>query len=158
MGMARFFIWYDKFCIECNALLTTYDDTVFVEVLQGKNTMRIFVAHATASNFREELYAPLRSSHVYSEHEFILPQENGKEEITKDIIQHCDVVLAEVSLPSTGQGIELGWANVFAVPIICIFKKGARPSGSLQYIATTMVEYDSSATMIEELEKVLQQL
>lgn len=41
--------------------------------------------------------------------------------MTKDIIKTCDLMIAEVSLPATGLGIELGWAKAFKVPILCMY-------------------------------------
>lgn len=117
--------------------------------------MKIFVAHATKSDFKEELYKPIRESELNKKHDFILPQENGKEVITREIIQSCDLVLAEVSHPSTGQGIELGWANIFNVPIICLYKDGATPSNSLSFISNKMLMYTSPENMIEDIIGVL---
>lgn len=66
--------------------------------------MKIFVSHSTNYDFDSELYAPLRQSDLAKEHEIILPHENQRDVNTKDIIKNCDLVVAEVSYPSTGQG------------------------------------------------------
>lgn len=113
--------------------------------------MKIFVPHSSNYNFRKELYLPLRNSDLNKKHQFILPQENGKEEITKDIIKFCDMVLAEVSYPSTGQGIELGWATIFNVPIICIYKEGFKYSSSLSFITNRFISYKDSKDLITKL-------
>ena len=110
--------------------------------------MRIFVAHSSAYDFKNELYIPLRQSKLNKEHVIILPQENGKEVITKDIIKACDVVVAEVSYASTGQGIELGWADIFCIPILCIYKKGGKYSSSLMKLTHTFVSYDNAEDLI----------
>lgn len=113
--------------------------------------MKIFVAHSSNFDFKNELYIPLRSSNLNNLHEIRLPQEKGYEEITKDIIKNSDVVVAEVSYPSTGQGIELGWANIFEVPIICIHKEGSKISSSLSKITDKFIVYKDKEDMISKL-------
>lgn len=75
--------------------------------------MKIYVSHTSSYDYTNQLYTPLRLSKLNSRHEIFLPHEPNEVPInTKAIIEACDIVLAEVSYPSTGQGIELGWANI----------------------------------------------
>lgn len=120
--------------------------------------MKIFIAHSSNSDFKNELYKPLRESVLNNEHEILLPQEKGKEIITKDIIKNLDVFIAEVSYPSTGQGIELGWADIFNIPIICIFKEGSKTSKSLRHVTDNFISYKDSEDMVDKLKGVLKQL
>jgi hypothetical protein len=117
--------------------------------------MKIFVAHSSNYDFRNELYIPIRKSSLNNAHEIILPQENGKEVITKDIIKNQDLVIAEVSYPSTGQGIELGWANIFNTPILCVHKEGSKPSNSLGFITDNFKEYSDSEDLIRKIEEFI---
>jgi hypothetical protein len=74
--------------------------------------MKIYVSHSTSFDFKEELYKPIRSSDLNSIHEIILPHEDSNEQFkTLDLFKSggCKLIIAEVSYPSTGQGIELGW-------------------------------------------------
>ncbi len=118
--------------------------------------MKIFVPHSSNFDFRNELYTPLRNSNLNSEHDFILPQENKREVITKELIKTCDLVLAEVSYPSTGQGIELGWASLLDIPIVCIYKEGLKYSPGLRYITGRFVSYKNPKDMIEKIGKFLE--
>jgi len=120
--------------------------------------MKIFVSHSTKYNFEDELYKPLRASELNKKHEIILPHENGQQINTKDIIRDCDLVVAEVSSSGTGQGIELGWANATYVSIICFYKPESKISESLKYVTDTIVEYDSSETMIKKITEVVDAL
>jgi hypothetical protein len=113
--------------------------------------MKIFISHATSSNYQEELYAPLRNSELNTKHEIILPHENGQDISTKDIIRDCDLVVGEVSTPSFGQGIELGWANASYVTILCFYKTGATVSDSLKYVTESMYAYDSIEELIKKI-------
>jgi hypothetical protein len=63
--------------------------------------------------------------------------------------------LAEVSYPSTGQGIELGWANVYGTPIICFYRHGSDPAKSLQEVSQNVIEYKDDLNMVNKLMKVL---
>lgn len=114
--------------------------------------MKIYVSHLRNYDFKKELYDVLGNSNL--KHEFILPHKDSETPFnTKDLLQNkkCDLVLAEVSYPSTGQGIELGWANIYGIPIVCIYKKGAKIAGSLKVISNTFIEYESSEDLINKL-------
>src|SRR3989339_720295 len=80
------------------------------------------------------------------------------EKFSKDIIKECVAVIAECSLPSTGQGIELGWASVYNIPIICIHEKGSKISSALHYVSDTFIEYSDKVEMIEKLQEYLDKL
>lgn len=123
--------------------------------------MKIYVGHSTGFDFKEELYKPLRASRLNAEHEIILPHEkyeDAKDIPTKDIIKTSAVMVAEVSYPSTGLGIELGYADCFSVPIICIYKKGAKISSALKTVTNKFIEYSDEAEMINLLDKELKNL
>jgi hypothetical protein len=120
--------------------------------------MKIYIGHSREFNFKDDLYLPLRESRLNSEHEIILPHEIYQEAgdfVTKDIIKTCDVMVAEVSFPATGLGIELGWANAFERPIICIYRKGSKISGSLKIVCKDFIEYTDKEDLIEKLENAL---
>lgn len=119
--------------------------------------MKIVVTHSSSLDFVKKLYEPLQCSELWQQHEFLLPQESGmKEQITKEIIAKADLDIAEVSLPSTGQGIELGWADAAGIPIICIYASGENFSSSVNYVAQDFLEYSNSDDMIAKLESFLQ--
>ncbi len=77
--------------------------------------------------------------------------------MTKDIIKHADLFIAETSYPSTGQGIELGWADSYGCPIVCIHKKGAGLSGSLQVVCKKFLEYKDVSDMMEKIVLLIRQ-
>lgn len=114
--------------------------------------MKIYVSHSRDLDFINELYKPLREAHLPVE--FIFPHESStKTYNSKELFQNhgCDYVLAEVSIPSTGQGIELGWADTFGVPIICFYKTGSKPASSLRVITDKIIEYSNSSDLINKL-------
>ena len=88
--------------------------------------MKIYVSHLRRGNYEEELYKSLLSSRLAEKHTFIFPHSKSQKPFnTKELFKdkRCDIVLAEISYPATGQGIELGWADMFNIPIYCIYKK-----------------------------------
>ena len=114
--------------------------------------MKIFVSHSRNFDFENELYKPIRASALNSEHDFFLPHENQQSVNTHEVIKNSDLVLAEVSFPATGQGIELGWADAAKIPILCISKNGADISGSLKYITNDFLIYSSAQDLLSQLE------
>lgn len=120
--------------------------------------MKIYFGHSKELNFKDDLYLPIRKSQLNSEHEMILPHEiyqDASDFVTKDIIKTCDVMIAEVSFPATGLGIELGWANAFECPIICIYRKGSKISGSLKVVCENFIEYTDKEDMLKKLVSTL---
>ena len=117
--------------------------------------MKLYISHASNYDFQTELYEPL-SEAFGSNHQLYLPhdpQNNGKN--SKDEIVSSDLIIAEVSGPSTGQGIELGWANDAGVPIICFYKSGTEPSGALRFVAKSISSYEDTKDMISRVGKAI---
>lgn len=67
-------------------------------------------------------------------------------------------MIAEVSFPSTGLGIELPWADSFECPIICIHRKGSKISNSLKIICKNFIEYTSQEDLIKQISNLLEKL
>lgn len=119
--------------------------------------MKIYVSHASGSDYKTELYQPLRSSDLNSRVKFILPHEKTDELFdSKAEIKTSQWVLAEVSTPSFGVGIELGWADAYGVPIIAVHKQGTSKSNSVEHVARHFLEYRNSEDLIRWLNKIIQ--
>jgi len=121
--------------------------------------MKIYISHSKKFDYKNELYKPLRESKLNQNHEIILPHEiydNAKDFISKDIIKTCDLLIAEVSDKATWLWIELGWADAFWIPIICVYKKDTKIAWSLYVICNNFVEYSNKVNMIEKITKFSQ--
>lgn len=120
--------------------------------------MKIYISHKRNSEFEKELYEPIRSSELAKKHTFIFPHENHSEHFNiKELFQNkeIDLIIAEVSYPATGQGIELGWAEMMGIPIVCIYKEGADIAGSLSFVSNKFLMYTDKENMIEDITKVV---
>lgn len=116
--------------------------------------MIIYVGHSTSFNFKKELYEPLKNSNLAKVHKFIFPHEASSKDFASKalFLSHgCDLVLAEVSFPSTGMGIELGWANANKIKIVCIHKEGTKFSESLKQVSQDFISYKDSQDLISKL-------
>lgn len=119
--------------------------------------MKIYISHASHFDYINKLYNPIKNSKLSEENTFFLPHEkNSKIENTKDLIANCDLVIAEISLPSTGQGIELAWAEEAGTPIVCIYEKDASISTSLQFITTKFIEYENVEDMMKKITEFIE--
>lgn len=120
---------------------------------------KVYITHSTAFNYRQELYQPIRQCEFLQQYEFILPHEFDEQSFnSKDAINNCNLVLAEVSYPSTGQGIELGWANMLQKPVVCIYQEGKQFSSSLRIITEVFAPYTTREEMLRVVEKLLEKL
>jgi hypothetical protein len=120
--------------------------------------MKIYIAHSNKFDFENKLYLPLRSSTLNTEHAFFLPHEDGKAENTKELMKDFDLLIAEVSEPSTGEGIEIGRADMLNIPIVCIYEQGSKVSNSLRYVSNEFIEYADPKDMLGKLTDFLNRL
>ncbi len=121
--------------------------------------MKIFFAHSSSYDYVKELYEPLKTSrYLTTEHECIFPMDNNSLGKSKEEVQKCDLLIAEVSLPSTGQGMEIGWADAAGIPIFTIAKKGSNPSGALFYVVKETKFYNSKESLITVTEAIIKDL
>jgi hypothetical protein len=115
---------------------------------------KIYVSHSRYFDFKKELYEPIRSSELNNKYIFILPHEESEglfDSRSLFINKGCDLVLADVSFPATGVGIELGWANISNIRVICIHKKDSKLASSLQIITKDFIEYENTQDLISKL-------
>ena len=116
--------------------------------------MKIYVAHSSGFDYQSELYQPLREL-MSEEREFIFPHDREVIDKTDSIIKDCDLFLAEVSYPSTGMGIEMGWADAAGVPIVCVYKKGSSVSPALRCMTDNFVEYSNLEDLKAKVDKLV---
>ena len=117
--------------------------------------MKIYISNASKLDYINKLYNPLKESILFKDHVFILPHDEEKVINTKAIISSSDLLIAETSMQTTGQGIELGWADYAHVPIICIYEKGAEISSALKFISNDLIEYENPKDMIQKIEDII---
>lgn len=120
--------------------------------------MRIYVSHSRSFDYINELYKPLLDSPISQQHQLVLPfmGGGGQSGDTKAVLQAVNIVVAEVSWGNTGQGIELGWADMLGKPILCFYRNGHNPSSSLAMITHHMYPYKDPLDMVRQLESMLQ--
>lgn len=114
--------------------------------------MNIYISHSSAYDYENELYMPIKQSELSTKHRFFLPHEpENMDTDAKKELKHTDVLVAEASLPSTGQGIELAQAKAVGVPIICFFKTGTKPSSSLRFVTNKIIEYNNTDDLLAKI-------
>lgn len=119
--------------------------------------MNIYIGHASSFPYQERLYIPLEESHLFDGHTIVLPHSSSDELFdSKTFLSNvCDLFIAEVSTASTGLGIELGWADQFDVPIVCVHTQDTTPSGALTAVTNTIKSYDNEDELIQIIETAL---
>lgn len=115
---------------------------------------KVYAAHSKKFDYQCDYYAPLKK---LTDFEFIFPHEKGDEIQfkSKDVIKRCSVFVAEVTNPSLGTGIEIGWAESFTIPILFLYKKGAKVAASLKTISNNFIEYETIDESLPEIKKQL---
>lgn len=116
--------------------------------------MKIVVTHSSGFDYEAELYGPLRASSLMLQHSILLPHEPQNRNVsTKVQLLDAHLVVAEVSYPSTGQGIELGWADMMNVPILMLHRTEMRPSRSLSFLNGSLVAYNGPEDLLRRVQK-----
>lgn len=119
----------------------------------------IYISHSKKFDFKTQLYIPLRTSPLNTQYHIILPHEYSNEPfVSKKFLRNVSAVIAEVSFPATGQGLELGWADMLEIPIACMYRKGTVPSGSLKTISHHLYAYDGPNDMVEKIAEIVPHL
>jgi len=117
--------------------------------------MNIYFPHSKQLDY-EAFYAAIRTSAVFDKHTCTLPYEKSETpQNSKSLIEKADLIIAEVSYPGTGLGIELGWAEAFHKRVICIYKYDFHLAGSLKYVSEEFVSYNSYPELIKKLQKIV---
>lgn len=88
--------------------------------------------------------------------ELVLPRDDqGEHNNTKMAIEEADLIVAEVSIASTGSGIELGWASAAGKEII-VFHQGAEvASPALKFVTQKMHSYITEEDVLLVLKQLL---
>lgn len=114
--------------------------------------MNIYFPHSKQLEY-EDYYTAIRSSSLLSNHTCILPYEkNITPENSKPLIKKADLIIAEVSYPGTGLGIELGWAECMNKKIICVYMDGYSLARSLNIVTQDFISYKDFSDLIKKLE------
>jgi len=117
--------------------------------------LKIYISHSSDFDYQTELYDTIKQASFYPDHEFFFPHDSNNVAVkSKDIIEKSDLILAEVSRPSTGQGIELGWADGFGVKIACIYDETLKPSNSVKFLTDIVIPY-SNTNLIDTISQII---
>lgn len=119
--------------------------------------MRIYIGHSRNYDYEKLLYQPIRHAAELAKYDIILPHEtSATADNSREFYQSLDLVIAEVTYPATGLGIELGWAFDSQVPICCLYQSGAHVSGSLRAVTDQFYEYHDSSELIQLITKIIE--
>ncbi len=114
--------------------------------------MKIYISHSSSYDYTNRLYNPIKNSNLMKEHEIFFPHDDINISLNaRDIISKCDLLIAEASLPTTGQGIEIGWADYAGTTILCVYEKDAKISSALKFITNNFIEYENIEDMINKI-------
>jgi hypothetical protein len=115
------------------------------------------VIHASNHlEYQHDLYDKLKQSEIYTQHLIVFPHEADKPATySKHIIADSDLIVADISFPSIGLGIELGWAETYQRRIIAIYKEGCIASTSVKLITNEIIEYATPDEMLLKLKELL---
>jgi hypothetical protein len=117
--------------------------------------MKIFFGHSSDADYKR-IYNKIRNLKL--DHDIVLPHEFSKEPFTsKEYMDNIDLFVAEVSMPSTGLGIELAWAKECNVPIVFMHKKGSKFSDCLRLLSCNFIEYSDDKDFVEKFIDIISQ-
>lgn len=101
----------------------------------------------------------LAQSEVMEDERILAPQDVYERDV--NWINNCDVLIAEVSVPSHGVGYEIGYALQIGKPVLCIHQKERRVSKMITGNPTqaiTVWAYSDVEEAVSQLRAYLQNL
>lgn len=115
--------------------------------------MNIYVGHPKSIDYENGLYPTIEQTMLFQNEHVVLPHKHTENSFASKTFlkEKCDLMIAEGSEHATGLGIELGWVDIFQVPIICIYRKGSKPTGSYKVLTTHFIEYNGYDDLIVQL-------
>lgn len=117
--------------------------------------MKIYCAHSLNFDYKKDYYDVLRNE-LGNVHTLFFPHQTEGMSNSKDIIRSSDLIIAEISYPSIGLGIELGWAESFSVPILALYRVDSNPSRSISFITKNILEYQEPQDLINKVKLFIQ--
>ena len=117
--------------------------------------MKIYVAHSRDFNYQNELYLPLKNDDIFKKHEFVFPHDGDNSKHDRNFYKNIDLVIAEVSYPSTGLGIELGFFYDDNKKIYCIHRNNKKISSSISMVTDKIYEYSNLDEMLDIIKQFL---
>lgn len=120
--------------------------------------MKIYVGHSSGIDYEEMLYRPLENSDFADEHHLIFPHRGDVEKSKETVQKSADRMIAEVSEPSTGLGVELGWAESSPTPVLCVYRDSSGPSGPVKDVADSVKAYETEEELLDLAKKFAEEL
>lgn len=118
--------------------------------------MKIYIWHTKKFDYINELYKPLEDSELIKNHEIILPHIESDELFnSKEYLKSCDLMIADISYPSTSLGIEIWWANLYWCKVVCVYKKWTKISKGLETVCNTFFEYGDYSEIVGIIWKII---
>ncbi len=72
----------------------------------------------------------------------IFPHDIGEDvQLRKEAMEKTDLMIVEVSIPSTGSGIEMGWAHNAGIPIHAFHQGSSEPSPAMKFVTENINVY-----------------
>ena len=100
--------------------------------------MKIYLAHSSNCDYINKIYKPILNDPELSKI-ITLPHMEKDYMHNRNYYDNFDLVIAEVSAPSTGLGIELGFFYDDKKPIYCLYQGDY--SKSVEVVAKKIIEY-----------------
>jgi 2'-deoxynucleoside 5'-phosphate N-hydrolase len=126
--------------------------------------MKIFVAAPYTANYDIDYLNELRNLVKNLGHEPIVPHDfatddesKWEEEIKMDLemVDNCDALLAETTIPSHGVGMEIYRAHQKNKKVVLAHKNGNKISAMIAVHADEIIHYDTVGELEEKLRNVL---
>ena len=120
--------------------------------------MKIYVGHYKKYDYMNELYLPIINSELGKREEFIFPHLTDETFNSQEVIAKSDLFIAEISVHSTGLGIEIGRTEVKGKKILCICNEKVKMPSCLKYVNVDKLYYKDSADMVKKLDNYIKSL
>ncbi len=120
-----------------------------------KEKLNIYFGHSKKIDY-QKIYDWIESCEELKKYNFMFPHKlDSNSRNGRDFYKNIDVFIAEISFPSTGLGIELGFSFDEKIPIYCFYKENSNYTNALLSVTNNFIEYTAREDFLKKLIKIL---
>lgn len=122
-----------------------------------KGGLKVYFVHSRRIDYNNDIYLPVLRSNILSKHTLIFPETNAnKDTYYKDLMEHADIFIVDLTNPDTGFNMELKEAILLKKPILALAKRSIGYEEKYQKLLKNVIGYDNPQELASYVERFVE--
>ena len=122
-----------------------------------KGGLKVYFVHSRRIDYNNDIYLPVLRSNILSKHSLIFPETNAnKDTYYKDLMEHADIFIVDLTNPDTGFNMELKEAILLKKPILALAKRSIGYEEKYQKLLKNVIGYDNGQELSSYVERFVE--